>query len=296
MNSEPLEARETLPTRRDRLGRALARSRRIRIAIRRAAGRLTSATAVLKHGRLEKAPAHAVEQAVSQYEDVQNEVVKAADDLSQVNTDLSIEVAERESIETELAETKLDLAVARDDLVESRASEEEALHQALHDTLTGLPNRALFDQGLEHGLIQAHRHGWGLAVLFVDIDDFKVINDTHGHQVGDDVLLMVAERLRSFLRAEDMVSRWGGDEYACSLLEVESEAEVTRLAKRMCRSIAEEFESGGVTLSIRCSIGIALYPDHGDSADVLLKNADRAMYDAKGTEDEVVVYAPDLES
>ena len=292
MNPDPTETTREQVTRNDRLKRVLARSRRIRVAIKHAAGRLTSVTAVLKHGKLGRGPAHAVERAVSQYENVENDVVQAAQDLSQVNTDLSIEVAEHQHIESELAEAKLDLAEAHADLSESRASEEEARHDALHDTLTSLPNRALFDQGLEHGLVQARRHGWGLALLFVDVDDFKGINDTYGHHVGDDVLLMIAERLRSFVRAEDMVSRWGGDEFVCLLLEIESEAVVTRLAQRMCRSIAEEFESGGVTLSVGCSIGIALYPEHGDSADVLLKNADRAMYEAKGTEERVASYAP----
>ncbi|MDO9556688.1 MAG: GGDEF domain-containing protein [Coriobacteriia bacterium] len=217
-------------------------------------------------------------------------MARAADDLSQANTALAVEVAERVDIESELADVKTDLAETRDKLSESQTKEYEARQRALHDTLTGLPNRALFDQGLDHGLIQARRHGWGLAVLFIDIDDFKSINDSYGHGVGDDVLLTVANRLRSFVRAEDMVSRWGGDEYVCLLLEVRQEAEVTRLAEKMIGRIAEAFESSGTVLSIGCSIGIAVYPADGETADILLKNADTAMYRAKGAERKVVLF------
>lgn len=252
MKPEPLDPSEVSAAKSDSLGRVLGRSRKIRAAINLAAGRLASATAVLKRGKRPDRPPHSVERVIDQYEEVAGDVVNAAHDLTQVNTDLAVEVAERVGIESELADTKadladvkVDLATARDDLSESQASEDEALQRALHDPLTGLPNRALFDQALDHGLIQARRHGWRLAVLFIDLDDFKSINDDHGHHVGDEVLLMIAGRLRSFVRAEDMVSRWGGDEYACLLLEVGPEAEVTRLALNMIDRIAEEFEVGG---------------------------------------------------
>lgn len=294
MNPEPLHDSEAAPAKSDSLGRVLGRSRKIKVAIKQAAGRLTTATSVLKRGKRASSTAHAVERAIAQYEDVENEVAKAADDLSQVNAAIAVEVAERVGIESELADTRIDLAEAqvnlaeaRDDLSEAKAGEHEALQLALHDTLTGLPNRALFDQGLEHGLIQARRHGWGLAVLFIDVDDFKGVNDAYGHHVGDDVLLMVAERLQSFVRAEDMVCRWGGDEYVCLLLEVAREEDVTRLARRMINRIAEEFEADGATLSTGCSIGIAMYPRDGDSADDLLKSADEAMYRAKGSKEKV---------
>ncbi|MDO8879414.1 MAG: GGDEF domain-containing protein [Coriobacteriia bacterium] len=229
--------------------------------------------------------------------------MQATHDLTQVNTDLTVEVAERVGLESELADTKadlagmtVDLATARDDLSESRASEDDARQRALHDPLTSLPNRALFDQGLEHGLIQARRHGWGLAVLFIDVDDFKSINDSYGHHVGNEVLLMIADRLQSFVRAEDMVSRWGGDEYVCLLLEVGEHEEVTRLARSMIDRIAEEFESGGATLSVGCSIGIAMYPGNGDSADALLKSADEAMYRAKRTSEKVALSGSEPEA
>ncbi|MDZ4179648.1 MAG: GGDEF domain-containing protein [Coriobacteriia bacterium] len=297
MKPEPLDASEATNAKSASLGRVLGRSRKIKVAIKRAAGRLTSANAILKKGTEETGPAHSVEEAITHYEDVEGDVAQAAQDLTQVNADLVVEVAERVGIESELADTKAvladvkdDLATARDDLSESQASEEEAVLRALHDPLTGLPNRALFDQSLDHGLIQARRHGWGLAVLFIDVDDFKGINDSYGHHVGDAVLLMIADRLRFFIRAEDMISRRGGDEFVCLLLEVAQEADVTSVARSMIDRIAEAFECGGTTLSVGCTIGIAMYPGDGESADVLLRNADEAMYRAKGTSEKVALF------
>lgn len=294
MKPEPLDPSEIATAKGDRLGRVLGRSRNIRAVIRQAANRLASATAVLRRGKRPNRPPQSFEGVITQYEEVQGEVLDAAHDLAQVNSDLAVEVEERVGIETELADTaadladvKEDLATARDDLAESQASEDEARHRALHDPLTGLPNRALFDQTLDQALAQARRHRWRVAVLFIDVDDFKSINDSLGHHVGDEVLQMIADRLRSSVRAEDMVSRWGGDEFACLLLEVGDEAEVARLARGMIDGIAEDFESGGATLSLACSIGIAVYPGDGESAEVLVMNADAAMYRAKGTSDKV---------
>jgi diguanylate cyclase (GGDEF)-like protein len=175
------------------------------------------------------------------------------------------------------------LAEVRHDLSEAQARTEEAQQVALQDPLTGLPNRVLFEHGLDHGLSQAQRHGWGLAVLFIDIDKFKSINDAYGHDVGDQVLVMVANRLKSFVRDEDIVSRWGGDEFVCLCLEVKHEADVTHLAEKMTNRIAEACELNGTTLSIGASIGIAMYPADGETADILFKKADAAMYRAKRT-------------
>ena len=236
-------------------------------------------------------------QAVAQNEDVEQKVAKAEDDLNRVNAELAREVAERVVIESELADTKTDLAEAKtdltealDDLSKSQAKEEEAIEIALHDALTGLPNRVLFEQRLDYGLSQSKRHGWGLAVLFIDIDEFKSINDSYGHDRGDKVLLMVTDRLQSFVRQEDTVSRWGGDEFVCLLLEIKQEADVTHLAERMANRIAEACEFDGIVLSISVSIGIAIYPADGETPDILFKNADTAMYQAKGTENRVLLF------
>ena len=290
MKPEPLDDSKAATAKSASLERVLRRSRKIRAAIKEAAGRLASATVVLKQRKKANSSPRSVDRAIAEYELVEGDVANAAHDLTEVNTDLAVEVAERVGIESELADMKVDLATAHDDLAQSQENEQEALHRALHDELTGLPNKALFDQSLDQELLQARRHGRRLAVLFFDIDDFKNINDSHGHQVGDEVLLMIAERLRSFVRAEDIVTRWGGDEFACLLLEVGPDAEVARLACDMIDCIAEEFEAGGTTLFLRCSVGIALYPGDGESADILLKNADTAMYRAKGAPERVVLF------
>jgi diguanylate cyclase (GGDEF)-like protein len=274
-------------TKKASLARVLKKNESIKKTVKSAASELASVNDVLMQ---EEAPVELLEQALTQNEAVEQKVSKAADDLKLVNIKLSEEVAERIAVESELADTKTDLAEARDDLSEAQAETEEAQRIALLDRLTGLPNRVLFEHGLEHGLSQAKRHGWGLAVLFIDIDKFKSINDSHGHDMGDQVLLMVADRLKSFVRGEDIVSRWGGDEFVCLCLEVKQESDVTHLAEKMIDRLAEAFEFKGTTLSIRASIGIAMYPADGDTADVLFKHADTAMYEAKGSAEKVVLF------
>jgi diguanylate cyclase len=269
------------------LGHALKKNEKIKQTVKKAAGELTSVNEILKQ---EKVPVRIMKQAVIQNEGVEQTVAKAAKDLNLVNIKLTEEIAERIVIESELANTKTDLAEVRDDLSKAQVKTEEAEQIALQDALTGLPNRVAFRQGLDQGLIQAKRHSWGLAVLFIDIDNFKNINDSYGHEMGDKVLQMVANRLKSFVRDEDIVSRWGGDEFVCLLFEVKQEADVTRLAEKMTNRIAEACEFDGNSLSIGVSIGIALYPADGDTADVLFKNADTAMYKAKGTERRAVLF------
>ena len=269
------------------LGHVLKKNEKIKQTVKKAASKLTSVNEVLKK---ENVPVQIMKQALTQNEDVEQKVAKAADDLKLVNVKLAEEMAERIVIESELADTKTDLAEVRDDLSKAQVKTEEAQQSALQDALTGLPNRLSFEQGLGHGLSQAKRHGWGLAVLFIDIDKFKSINDSYGHDLGDQVLLMVANRLKSFVRDEDIVSRWGGDEFVCLLLEVKQEADVTQLAEKMINRVAEAFEFQGTVLSIRASIGIAIYPADGDTSETLFKNADIAMYKAKGTEQRVVLF------
>ena len=281
------KGKKNVSTKKASLGRVLKKNQKIKQTIKNAASELTSVNEVLKQ---EKIPVQIMREALTQNEDVEQKVAKAADDLKLVNAKLAKELADRIVIESELADTKTDLAEVRDDLSKSHVKEKEAQQIALQDALTGLPNRMSFEQGLDHGLIQAKRHGWGLAVLFIDIDKFKSINDSYGHDLGDQVLLMVANRLQSFVRDEDLVSRWGGDEFVCVLFEVKQEADVTRLAEKMINRSAEACEFNGTTLSVRASIGIAIYPTDGETADVLFKNADIAMYQAKGAEKRVVLF------
>jgi diguanylate cyclase (GGDEF)-like protein len=290
MKSKSKDLKKTVPAKQVSLRRVLDKNKKIKKNVKHAASELTSINEVLNQGIKVKVPVQTIEKAITRNEDVEHKVARAADDLLQVNIELTKQVDKRVVIESELTDTKTDLAKVRDDLSKSQAQEEETRRLAFQDALTGLPNRVLFEQHLAQGLIQAKRHGWGLAVLFFDIDNFKSINDSYGHDLGDKVLLMVANRLRSLIREEDTVSRWGGDEFICLLLEVKQEADVTRLAEKMINQIAVDFEFNRIVISIRASIGIAIYPSDGETADILFKNADMAMFKAKGTEKRVVLF------
>lgn len=283
MTQEGIET--TVSTKKGSLRRLLKRNEKINRAVKSAAEELASVNEILNE---EDVPAETMRQAVDQNEVAEQKVAKAADDMTLVNIQLDREMAERVVIESELAETKSDLAEVREDLSKAQVRTEDAEQSALRDALTGLPNRVLFEQGLDSGLSQAKRHGWGLAILFVDIDEFKSINDAYGHDLGDQVLLVVADRLKTFVRDEDIVSRWGGDEFVCLCLEVKQDADVTRLAEKMVARIAEPCELDGKTFSIRASIGVAIYPADGETADTLFKNADAAMYEAKAATERVV--------
>jgi diguanylate cyclase len=288
MKSKSKGSKVQVPAKNASLERVLIQNEKIKETVEQAAIELTSVNDVLKQGNEVRVPVKIIKEVISQNKEVEYKVAKAADDLHQVNAELAKEMTERVVLESELADTKTNLADLRDDLSKSLAKEEETRKSALQDPLTGLPNRLLFEQSLENGLILAKRHRWGLAVLFIDIDKFKSINDTYGHDMGDKVLVTVANRLRSSVREEDMVSRWAGDEFVCLLLEVKREADVTRLAEDMVDRISETCEIDGTDFSISVSIGIAIYPADGETAEILFKNADTAMYKAKGTKKRVV--------
>jgi diguanylate cyclase len=290
MKSKLPDSKKRVPAKSVSLTRVLKKNKQIRKHVKHAATDLTSINEVLQQRAEDNISVRTIEAAISRNEDVEHKVAQAADDLHQANVELAKEVTERVVIETELADTKADLADVRDDLSKSQAKEQETRKSSLQDALTGLPNRVSFEQDLDRGLRQAKRHRWQLALLFIDIDKFKSVNDSYGHGVGDRVLLMMADRLKSFLRDEDTVSRWGGDEFACLVLEVQQEADVTRLAEKMVNRIAEACECDGIVLSIRVSIGIAIYPADGETAGTLFKNADAAMFRAKGTEKRVVLF------
>jgi diguanylate cyclase (GGDEF)-like protein len=157
----------------------------------------------------------------------------------------------------------------------------EIEHQALHDALTGLPNRRLFHDRVEQALLAASRDGGGFAVLLIDLDRFKEINDTLGHQSGDRVLLEVAERLRRTLRASDTVARLGGDEFALLARVAGGRRAALAVAERLHHAFSRPFTIDGLLLEVEASIGITLYPDHGDDVDTLVRRADVAMYQSK---------------
>lgn len=287
MSGKSKEPGKKVSTKSVSLDGVLKKNEEIKIDVGRAAGELASVNDVLKQ---ENASVRAMKIALTQNADAESRVTKAAEDLKRVNIKLANEIAVRVGIEFELDAIKTDLAVVRDDLLQAQLTGRQAQQLALTDTLTGLPNRASFDQALNHGLVQAKRQGWGLALMFIDVDKFKSINDSHGHDVGDRVLLTVANRLKSFIRDGDMVSRWGGDEFVCLLLEVKHEDDVLRLASKLIQRVAQGVEVSGQTLHIKISVGIALCPSDGDTADLLIKHADKAMYKAKGTAQRVALF------
>jgi diguanylate cyclase (GGDEF)-like protein/PAS domain S-box-containing protein len=181
----------------------------------------------------------------------------------------------------EVAGRRLALSIARD-ITGRRALEERLSHQALHDPLTGLPNRALLMDRLEHAVARAHRRKTPLTVLFLDLVDFKAVNDALGHECGDRLLEEVGRRLDSGARSSDTVARLGGDEFVVLLEDIGDEREATLAADRMRKDLEVPFEVGGRELSVTASIGVAVGPSSGDGPRELLRNADLAMYRAKG--------------
>ena len=209
----------------------------------------------------------AIKHAIKKNSTVENKVQSAVDELNLVNIALKDEVKEREIIEQELEEVKIEKDIATE--------------ASLHDPLTGLPNRALFYDRLEHGLEQAKRHGWNLAVMFLDLDKFKQINDEYGHDIGDKVLLKIAERLKQNTRSDDTICRLGGDEFLYLLMEAKNEREVTKIIKKLIKVLELPCDDIGRNLVVKLSIGISIFPKNADNSEGLIKSADAAMYAAK---------------
>lgn len=169
------------------------------------------------------------------------------------------------------------------DITERKQAEEHLAHQAFHDGLTGLPNRVLFLDRLEHALTRAARRQAAAAVLFLDLDGFKAVNDGLGHDAGDELLLQVAHRLQGCLRAQDTVARLGGDEFTILLEEIGATRETTDLAERILTQLGRPLALRGKEVTVSASIGIAISgPGQASGAD-LLRDADMAMYRAKQT-------------
>ena len=162
-----------------------------------------------------------------------------------------------------------------------KAQQSELELMALHDALTGLPNRALLNDRLNMALAEVRRSGGKMAVCFIDLDGFKPVNDTYGHETGDLLLIEAAQRMTTILRATDTVARLGGDEFILILSEIQSEKEFLGMLSRIMDAIARPYTLGEITVSISASIGVTLYPDDNVDADTLLRHADQAMYLAK---------------
>ena len=167
------------------------------------------------------------------------------------------------------------------ELIQHKQVEEKLARHAYYDNLTDLPNRRLFRSHLKQALTLARRNQRRLAVLFVDLDHFKTINDSWGHAVGDRLLQGAAKWLKSCLRASDVVARLGGDEFIILLPEIAQAEDANMVAKKILSALRKPFRIEGREIFTSASIGISLYPDDGDGADILMKNADQAMYCVK---------------
>jgi len=154
---------------------------------------------------------------------------------------------------------------------------------ALNDPLTGLANRRLLADRMSMALVHARRNSSAMAVVYMDLDGFKQINDTLGHGAGDAMLKMVAERLVATVREEDTVARLGGDEFMIALWHVSDSDYAARVATRAIEAVSQPYEIEGETVTITISAGVSIYPDHGEDADTLMKSADLALYEAKAS-------------
>lgn len=262
------------PVKHASLASAADQNAQVQGKVEQCAVELTGVNAVLKQEISDGVQTREVERALDQSEKIELKVHEAAQDLAGVNAALAKECDEHQLLKQMLSTSDALLSA-------SKAKEKKLRRLALHDALTNLPNLTLFNDRLRIGLAQAHRHAWRLAVMFIDLDEFKNINDAYGHDVGDRVLQTAAQRLQATVRGGDTVCRRSGDEFLFLMLEARDEMNVAAVAAKIAGSMGEAYEIDGVTLSVNPSIGIAVHPEDGITAEELLKNADTAMYAAK---------------
>jgi len=179
------------------------------------------------------------------------------------------------------------------EIVERRKAEEQLRHIASHDGLTDLPNRSLLIDRLDQATHRAHREENKYAILFIDLDGFKPINDTLGHDIGDQVLKTVANRLTSSVRETDTAARFGGDEFVALLTDLDNKNDAATVAQKILTELAKPMHFRGVEANVGASIGIAFYPDDSDHAEGVLKKADDAMYEVKGSGKNAYIMAGD---
>ncbi|OYQ41826.1 hypothetical protein CHU94_05510 [Rhodoferax sp. TH121] len=208
-------------------------------------------------------------------------VLECVESLDALQTRLDCELDRNALLKLEMLETQSALLQARKELLGTRAGERRARHSAEHDSLTQLPNRSYFENQLQHAMGEPHASELGLAILFLDLDEFKAVNDTQGHGAGDELLRVVAARLNQAVRMEDVVCRLGGDEFACLLRGLGNRKQLTQLAAKLFDSVKAPCKIGTHDLTVRPSIGIAICPSDGLTPESLLRNADAAMYHAK---------------
>ena len=167
------------------------------------------------------------------------------------------------------------------EISERKMYEEKLTYKAYHDTLTGLPNRRMFKERLKQSIKEAEKYNRNMAVMYMDMDKFKNINDTFGHDVGDELLKQFAQRVKECIRESDIFARQGGDEFTILLSEIQNEQEAILIANRIFSSLQEPWNIGKHVFNTTSSIGIAFYPKDGRTRHELVKSADTALYEAK---------------
>lgn len=206
-------------------------------------------------------------------------LVEQANQLRDAKMAIEAEILKHQSLTSELRQVQDQLRKA---LERSEKSEHQQRWLAQHDALTKIPNRNLFDDTLKHGLAEASRTGNPLALFLLDIDRFKQVNDTYGHQTGDALLIQIADRLKQQLRCSDIAARLGGDEFAVVATNIRNRQDAARVAEKMISALASPFEISGHSIHSGTSIGISLSNDkEADNPDAIMRTADAALYQAK---------------
>ena len=270
MNPDSNLSTDLIPA--ESLTEVLGQTEHVKELVEQSASELASINTSLKHEMGQEIPSISLHSALQKSQAVEEKVQDASGKLAIVTQALEAEVSERQELHLQLAEVTEQELVAR--------------HAALHDALTGLANRSLFNDRLEHGLAQAKRLNLTLAVMFLDLDGFKAINDLHGHDVGDEILQKVADRLRENTRDDDTVARVGGDEFLYLVMGADDTQTIANLARKIvdCVQVPCQLSVGSVT--VKLSVGISRFPKDGDTTDALVKRADAAMYKAKRNQSE----------
>lgn len=274
----------------DALDLALEQSHEVKAKVEACADDLASANDIVKEKILNGATMLSAHKTLPANTTVESKVQDCADDLHEVTETLAQGIDDLEKTEIALTQSREVLADTRAALAMSQVEERKARQEALHDSMTGLPNRDLFDDRLSNARSLADRHDWTLAVMFLDMDGFKSINDTHGHAAEDSVLKEVARRLSLHARDEDTVCRDGGDVFLYLLVNPQGSENIERLAGLVSSNIAKPIDVGSLRFVVEASIGITVYPAGGASGEDLIKNADAAMYSAKRHRSGWVVY------
>ena len=262
---------------------ALEQSQEVKAKVEECADDISVANAIVQTRIAEGATTVSAQRTLAEGKEVEAKIQDCANDLHEVTETLAKGVDDLKQLQVDLLESRSALAESEAALACSKEAENEARHLALHDSTTGLPNRDLFDTRLEQAISLAKRQGWTLAVMFLDLDRFKAINDSHGHSAGDAVLKEVAARLSANAREEDTVCRNGGDEFLYLLVNPQGDENVERIAQAVAARIALPIAVDDLQLRVTASVGISLYPRDAQNGESLVRRADAAMYDAKKT-------------